>query len=247
MMKNNKKDMAVDECCRLRGCFFKIHERRKVLLLAVLVFLLVCYPYLNTDHDEESLFVAVTTSVILLVSCYAISQKKWHVIVAVLLAIPGVIGRGLLFSFENEHLNLEIQISSVVFYIFAVVLVLGQVLQSKRVTLNTIAGAVCGYLLIGLAFASLYMVLVIVDPNAFTLVDTKEVVSGLIWPDLVFFSFVTLTTLGYGDITPITTRAQSLTIIEAVVGVFYMGVLVAWLVSAFRTENLRKELKGLSE
>jgi hypothetical protein len=233
-IEQSKKDAAVPQQKSWRELLAAIHRRRRVLLMATLVFLIVCYPYLGAETAEESLFVKLTTSAVLLVGSYAISRKPWHFVVAILLAIPGLVGRGLTFEFQSRPLDMEIHLASTAFYIFAVVLVLQQVLQSRDVTLDTLAGAVSAYLLIGLTYASLYAVLELLDPHAFAQTVSVEPGGRIFWSNLFFFSFVTLTTLGYGDITPVTPKAQSLAMLEAVTGVFYMGILVAWLVSAFR-------------
>ena len=57
------------------------------------------------------------------------------------------------------------------------------------------------------------------------------------WYDLMFFSYVTLTSLGYGDITPVSVQAQALASLEAVTGILYVAVMVAWLVSSLNALN----------
>jgi hypothetical protein len=103
-----------------------------------------------------------------------------------------------------------------------------QVMFTGRVDQNKIVGAVCIYLLIGLLWAFAYLIVEAFLPGSF------KGLEGELWQkntdNLVYYSIVTLTTLGYGDITPEGPIAQFLAYMEAVIGVFYMAVLVASLI-----------------
>ncbi len=108
---------------------------------------------------------------------------------------------------------------------------LRQVGFSDNISLNRIVGAICIYLLLGVIWSIAYTVLEFLQPGSFK--GMTEMVSPLRNPDWIYFSFVTITTLGYGDITPVTQTAKTLSFAEAIVGQFYIAVLVAGLVSAY--------------
>lgn len=114
------------------------------------------------------------------------------------------------------------------FYAWATWLAARQVLFTGRIDGNKIVGAICIYLLIGLNWSLLYLFLAQTIPGAFNGLEQ------LVWydnfADAAYYSFVTLTTLGYGDISPVTPVARFLVYMEAIVGVFYMAILVASLV-----------------
>ena len=103
-----------------------------------------------------------------------------------------------------------------------------QVLFSGPVDANKIVGAICIYLLVGLIWALLYLFLAQAIPDAFNGLEQR------VWYDnfanAVYYSYVTLTTLGYGDISPVSPLARFLVYIEAIIGVFYMAILVASLI-----------------
>ena len=101
--------------------------------------------------------------------------------------------------------------------------------------LNKVTGSLCVYLLIGIAWAELYQLLQGYDPSSFAGVEQQQG-HALSWRFL-YFSFVTLTTLGYGDVLPLTIYAQTLTAMETVIGQFYLAVLVAVLVSAYLSDT----------
>jgi len=105
-------------------------------------------------------------------------------------------------------------------------IVLFRVFAGGRVNEHRILGAVSGYLLLGLTWATIYGLVEAVYPGAFV----RNVASGD-RRDWIYYSFVTLTTTGYGDITPVHPVARTLAILEALVGQLYPAILIARLVS----------------
>lgn len=115
-----------------------------------------------------------------------------------------------------------------------VVVVLRVVLRSRDVSSETIFAAVVAYFLMTLAFASGFDLLARVDPASFHFPGDVSPLGDIdLRDDLVYFSFVTIATLGYGDIVPVTPLAKVLCSLEAVVGQFYIAVIIAWLVSVY--------------
>ena len=106
-----------------------------------------------------------------------------------------------------------------------------------QVDLNSLVGAFCVYLLLGLIWALLYHLLSLYGVVAFTGNITSQ--DENMFPDLVYFSFVTLASLGYGDIAPVGALPRTLAYLEAVTGQFYLAVMVASLVGVYSAR--RKE------
>lgn len=117
--------------------------------------------------------------------------------------------------------------------IACVAMILRYVLTSDVVTVDTIFGAIVAYFLIAFAFSSIYQALSVVEPGSFSIPINAEL-AGRNTRNMEFgyFSFVTIATLGYGDIVPRLPAARVLATMEAAIGQFYMAVIVAWLVSA---------------
>ena len=115
------------------------------------------------------------------------------------------------------------------FFGSAVFLILRSILQASRVTGDTVKGGVCVYLLLGYFWGLLYNIVYTVDSNAFSSALVTET-SRL---GVLYFSFVTLTTLGFGDITPASEVASILTVLEALIGQVYPAVFMALLVSSY--------------
>ncbi len=110
-------------------------------------------------------------------------------------------------------------------------LMLKRILQAKVVGFDVLCSAVAVYLLIGVTWALTYIVIDILDPTAFEQLAVSAWAGGT---DYVYFSFVTLTTLGYGDISPDGNFVRIWAVMEAGVGVLYLALLIARLVSLYR-------------
>ncbi|YCO00908.1 potassium channel family protein [Vibrio sp. VNB-15] len=105
-----------------------------------------------------------------------------------------------------------------------------QILFTGHVNTNKVIGSVALFLLLGLMWAIAYLILLEFSPNSFT--GMEAISWGQNFSNAAYFSFVTLTTLGYGDISPLTPLAQVVVYLEAIVGVFYMAIVVSSLVSS---------------
>ena len=128
------------------------------------------------------------------------------------------------------------------FFVLATAFSLKRVLEGDVVDMNRIAGGISIYMLIGLIWASLYFFLSLLDPQAFNGVsdfrsDDAQLLRGA-YMDLLYYSYVTLSTLGYGEITPVSRAAQSLAYLEAICGVMYVAVLVSALVGSYGSKRV---------
>lgn len=141
-------------------------------------------------------------------------------VAVLLLAGAGVVGLGVLDAWMS------------VLMLVTVLVIVRRVLAHEVVTVNTILGALSAYLLIGLMFAAIYGAVAKLGPTPFF--SNNEPAGA----DVVqYFSFTTLTTLGYGDFTAATNAGRSLAVLEALIGQTFLVTLVARLVSAFRSPS----------
>jgi len=106
-----------------------------------------------------------------------------------------------------------------------------------QVDFNSLVGAFCVYLLLGVMWALFYCALFILGWGAFSGINDAQ--GQEVFPDLVYFSFVTLASLGYGDIFPIGELTKTLAYLEAVTGQFYLAIMVAGLVGAYSVGQKR--------
>jgi len=115
------------------------------------------------------------------------------------------------------------KIFACLFYVFMVIVILQYLFKEKVITVDMIVGAICVYFLIGMMWASIFSIIEILEPGSFQ--SPEGMASEL--SHFSYYSFVTLTTLGYGDITPITATARSLSLLEAITGQLYIAILIA--------------------
>lgn len=116
--------------------------------------------------------------------------------------------------------------------LYMAVVVLRSVVKAETVTRDVISGAVAVYVLLGVAWAVIYVLIEGLVPGSFAV---EEVGKGTIWDQLLYFSFATLTTLGYGDISPLSPVARIWAVFEAICGTFFLAVLVSRLVGLYRS------------
>ncbi len=128
-------------------------------------------------------------------------------------------------SLEFIHIILML-----LFFLLTLKPALEQTLFSGDITINNIKGSICIFLLLGLIWTMLYLLLVEFIPGSFSGVDVANWKQNL--PDFIYFSFITLTTLGFGDILPVSALARFFVYMEAIIGIFYMAIIVSSLVGA---------------
>jgi voltage-gated potassium channel len=133
--------------------------------------------------------------------------------------------------------------SHIALFVICAVAILAVVFRAGRVTLDGILASVVAYQLIGLIFAQIYTLAMLVNPNSLHLPDNVEPSTDNFQLEMIYFSFVTLATLGYGDVLPDTNFTRSVSIVEAILGQFYVAVIVAVLVSAFIAQRMEDQAR----
>ncbi len=205
--------------------FTKIRIARFLFLLISMMFMFVVNPFLE-GFVGINILMDIFLSAILLSGIYAVSEKGSFVIVALLLAIPTF-----LLHWSNHFtiipsFPLTGDIFGAIFLGYTAVVILTHLFRKKAITADMIMGSVCVYFLIGLMWGFVYSVLENFSPGSFLI----EQATANHLADFIYYSFVTLTTLGYGDIIPLSAPARSLSALEAIMGQLYIAILIARLV-----------------
>jgi hypothetical protein len=175
---------------------------------------------------------------ILISGVYAVSKKKHILLIAALLALPMLMSIWTDNFVKVPSLILAGDCFGILFTGFIVIIILSFIFREQEVTINVIYGAIVVYLLIAIMWAFVYSVLEGINPGSFAIGEGQIEVSRLLF---VYYSFVTITTLGYGDITPVTAPANSFALIEAVTGQIYLVVLVARLVGMHIAQSMDRK------
>jgi hypothetical protein len=217
-------------------------QRRFQVLLVSLLGLSIIQPILeDTGLIGAKILFKLFLTIVLFSSIYAVSQTKRVFVIAVILGIPSfaVHWFGYLLG-ANLVIMVMVQSVMAVFFVFIAWIMLSHVLKSERVSWEKIAAAICVYLILGLIWALMYSILYSLFPGAFN-------IGNPLMSDFVYYSFITLSTLGYGDITPLIASAQALSYVEAITGQIYLAVLIAGLVGMHIANPKEDENEGKSE
>jgi hypothetical protein len=157
----------------------------------------------------------------------------WQVRVIQILVAATVLSHIVSTQLDRPGLHVVPRVMALLCFGYTIAVVLGYLLRIKKVGADAINAAVCVFLLMGVTWALWYGFVGSFEEQAFS-VSREEMESrpggGYLSIDMLYFSMVTLTTLGYGDVTPITTAARISAVLEATVGQIFMVVLVARLV-----------------
>ena len=172
----------------------------------------------------------IVTILSMAIGVWSIKSSHFAFKTTIGLILAGAIIAGALYLLERSDLQFIHLFLMLLFFFITLKLAAEQALFSGEITINSLIGAICIYLLLGLIWVMLYLLLIEFIPQSFT------GFSGITWQenfsDVIYFSFVTLTTLGYGDILPINPLARFLVYSEVIVGVFYMAIVVSSLVGS---------------
>lgn len=209
------------------------------LLFVFLLLYLILYPYTHNQgvayYSLRVLGIAIT-----LLSVYAVSFRRSLVFAGMVLAIPALVEHFRIAKLDASAASILTTSLTIAFDTFIVVVIFRRVFVHKQPTAETIYGALCVYLLVGLGFSSIYAFLAAVQPHAFYLDPALNLNGTLNRFDFIYYSFGTMTCLGATGIAAVSNQARSLSLIEAILGVFYLAVLISRLVGA-RTKTTGEE------
>ena len=215
-------------------------ERFLILLIALFIFLVV-RSFLV--HFGFSVNFIKLLELILFFSCLiAISDKKRHLYIALFLFGASVTARAVALFWGDNGFYLSVKsfelIFSALFYAYSCLLILAFVIRDGKVTRDRLAAAICVYLLIGVTWGMFFALQETTVPGSLSI--GLDAPGADVDQEAIYFSFVTLTTLGYGDIAPISAPARILAIIEAIIGQIYLAVMIARLVGLHIADSAKE-------
>jgi hypothetical protein len=216
------------------------------VMLALLVLLILVVQPLGELGLVGRVLTTLYFSATLISGVWTVAGTRRGVVAVGALVVAGLLVRAIQLWRGTDSFLLSSALVSCLFCIVVAAVVLAQVFRGGPITFHRIRGAVAAYLLLGLAWAFAYEAVTIERPGAFTM-PNKYVTSGdETVSHFVYFSFVTLTTVGYGDVTAVHPIARSLVIIEALAGQLFPAILLARLVSlqtSHREDEVTKEIQ----
>ncbi len=218
-----------------------MHRHRFAILLGALTLLLLSAPIVSVLGPGlypglSRMTMTAMFTLMLLSAVFAVCESRVTAIIALSLAVPAVCLQALSLLVDREGVVVAMYVLDILFLGYTVVVILRFLFATDRVTPNTIWASVCVYLLLGVLWSGIYSVLDILDSRSFTFTVATDGESELmrlgteesIVP--LYYSFVTMTTLGYGDIVPTSPVARMFAAVEALTAQIYLIVLVARMV-----------------
>lgn len=177
-------------------------------------------------------------------NCHHKRIVKW---IAAFLAVPSVVLSWLNLAHPSEPVFIANAVLTILFMFVCVTSILYDVVLRAHVTLETLRGVICAYFMVAFAFAYVYFLLEFLVPGTFMFAQADISVFSYtrFISEMLYFSFVTLLTIGYGDIVAIKDVGQTATVLEGIIGQFYVAILVARLVSVYSFYSDKRLIRAL--
>lgn len=206
------------------------------LLLGLILGVLVVTPILPEKgifHIVMDLFLTGAFFVVIRM----LSRNRLYAVLAGVSGATMVVALWAQIPYPSNIILIIGRVGGAIFFLLAVVTIFRYIAESQTVTREVLYAAIVVYLMIGILFAFIYSCLYIVNPASF---DLPPEMNSQTWT-FFYFSFVTLTTLGYGDISPLTQFGGVVAILEAIIGQLYLVIVVAWLVGMYVSRKAGEE------
>lgn len=214
------------DCRRLLSGYF-------TQLLISLILLFIFRPY-----DRGHLYMAIWQAFFVMVFLSAIfncDHSKKVKIVSASLAIPALVFQWINLAYHSKTLALFFLFFTIIFVFITTTSIIKKVIINARVRMETLRGVVCAYFMVAFGFAFTYLFIAFLIPGSFHYESSTPAIMthSHLLSEMMYFSFVTLLTIGYGDITAVHDTAQTLAILEGIIGQFYIAILVSRLVAVY--------------
>lgn len=209
-----------------------LYRHSVAVFLAALVLFMVSMPFAQRLTDP-GLAESPLAAVMLITGVMAIGGRRTSLLLATLLALPAL-GARWLYHYHPEPVShgAFLLLGSLLFVLVTVHL-LRFILRAPRVDAEVLSAGIATYLVLGMTWGMLYQLVALLEPDAFLLAASAAAGKSFDGFDAMYFSFVTITTMGYGDISPVSPVARMLAVLEATTGVLYLAVLIARLVTLY--------------
>lgn len=201
-----------------------------IQLLVTIALLFVLTPLLD-ELQRGDLIGAALLTLVMLTALLAVGGQRRTLTVALLLVGPALAAKWI-HHFWPERISQVIALTaSMAFFGFVIVHLLRFVLRTPRADANVLCAGLSGYLLLGLLWMPAYVLVSLLDPGAFAMTAVRDPGAAMSGFDAFYFSFITLCTVGYGDVVPVSRAARMLAVTESITGLFYVAVFISRLVA----------------
>src|SRR5438034_2564800 len=203
-----------------------------VQLLIALGLFFIWAPFVEEIEGGE-LIVSGLFSLVLLAGVVAVADRKRVLVIAIVLAIPAIAGRWINHFRPDLIPRAVFLVAGLILLAFVIANLLRFILRAPVVTVEVLCASVAAYLMLGLMWTVAYWLVDQLTPGGAFSFNTSRGAQSMNGFTGFYFSFITLSTVGYGDITPVSQAARWLAAMEAMTGLLYVAVLIARLVSLY--------------
>ncbi|MDW5562783.1 MAG: ion channel [Methanomassiliicoccus sp.] len=230
-MAEMSKRQPVPMGTRIKAPLLGLLAQSKYLAIWVtFVLLMVLTPF--TKGPIGAIILSIIFSLILISGILTVSDDRRLLVIGLIPLTIALITRWTSFLIGETELQAVSALFATITLAYITVLVFSSLFKAHEVTTVVIWQAISVYLLIGLTWASLFLLVELLSPGS--LLDSLDPSAPMAYPAIVYYSFVTLATLGYGDITPMTTTTRGLAVLEVLTGVLFMAILISRLVGVWK-------------
>ena len=208
--------------------------RYKMFNFMVSIIILLVLSSILEGHKYGFLVLNTASTIVIILGIYAAGKNKRNIIILIILSLPWFLSEWI-FTRSSETIFV-----SILFFFFVIGTMIDHILHTDDVTADTLYEAVCVFLMLGLLWASFYNYLEYISPGIIFVENNIDLVKTLTANKIIYYSYTTLTTLGYGDITPVTPIGRIVSVLEAIFGQLFLAFLVARLVAIYTAKALRK-------
>ena len=205
-----------------------------VQLLLALGALFVAFPLVERLRSGE-LILSILMTFVLGSAVLAVAERRRTITIATCLALPALIGKWINYLYPELLSPTVFLVSGMALVLFVVANLLRFAIAARVVDTEVLFESLSAFLLLGLLWAFAYWLVVEIDPNAFSFNAAAETNRSMKGSNSLYFSLITLSTVGYGDITPVSSGVRMLAALEAMFGLLYVAVLIARLVALHST------------
>jgi len=223
--------------------FFSSGLHYPYIVLFLSLVLVISLSPIFADIGIGAFLLSAFLFLILFAGIYALSERRIPVLIAISIAGCSVTGGILFLAFGMIEGFVLHYGTLIIFYGFMVLVIMSDLFRSKEISNRTISGAVCVYLLIGFIFATAYFLIENLWPCSFAFSGSFFAEPLQAYPKLLYYSFITLTTTGTGDIYPTIDSVRALATLEAICGIFYIAIFITGMISILTVSEKKWEKK----